>query len=73
VDITVGHALREEQFLIYAPHPACRASVAGRQLRRFSVSSLRAARSGWAIWHGATVVKVSAAPATLHLSILQCT
>lgn len=72
VDITINHALREQELLVYTPRPICTARLNGRQLPRARVTSLRAAPSGWTEWRGAALVKASSAPPTTHITLTPC-
>ncbi len=72
VEITIDHALRQQQLLVYAPRRICGVHLADRQLPHLTGNSLRATRSGWTVSRNAVVLKVATASPTTHIAIIPC-
>ena len=70
--MTVTHALREQQLLVFPARPACGVTLGGERLARVPLASLPQARSAWARQGKLIVIKSSASPKTLQLEILPC-
>ena len=72
VELTIAHALREEQILLYPPRPVCRIAVAGSAAPRVSIAQLPAVPTGWAVRRGAAILKVAGASRTLRATLSTC-
>jgi alpha-D-xyloside xylohydrolase len=70
--LTVTHALREEQFLLYPPVEVCSVIASGRPLSRVGLAGLPARGSAWTRYRRGVLVKVSGPPGTLALRALPC-
>jgi alpha-D-xyloside xylohydrolase len=75
VTITVTHALRQQQLVVFAPRAVCRVTSDAGVVPRASVDGLPGASSGWALDPSpprGLVVKIDGAPATLQLHLSPC-
>lgn len=70
--LTVTHALREEQFLLYPPVEVCSVTVGGRPLPGVRPAGLPAHGSAWTRYRRGVLVKVTGPPGTLALRALPC-
>jgi alpha-D-xyloside xylohydrolase len=70
--ITVTHALREEQFLVFPPTAACGVTVGGRPLPLVRVGSLPAHAAAWARYRRGILVKVTSGGPSLVLQARPC-